>query len=99
MNLKLQKNMFFNATYNYGTAGGESRYVWGIKELDFSKRLKDQIMGDESESAFNFNLTSLNKVGFDDVSVDYSLEMHEFIETHMGGHPEAEALLAKVRGE
>lgn len=26
-------------------------------------------------------------------------EMYEFIETHMGGHPEAEALLAKARGE
>ena len=28
-----------------------------------------------------------------------SPEMYEFIETHMGGHPEAEALLAKARGE
>lgn len=26
-------------------------------------------------------------------------EMYEFIETHMGGYPEAEALLAKARGE
>ncbi|MBX2849952.1 MAG: hypothetical protein KTR16_16625 [Acidiferrobacterales bacterium] len=26
-------------------------------------------------------------------------KMYEFIETHMGGHPEAEALLAKARGE
>jgi hypothetical protein len=25
--------------------------------------------------------------------------MYEFIETHMGGHPEAEELLAKARGE
>ena len=28
-----------------------------------------------------------------------SPELYEFIETHMGGHPEAEALLAKARGE
>ncbi|AUR92548.1 hypothetical protein NVP1173O_72 [Vibrio phage 1.173.O._10N.261.55.A11] len=26
-------------------------------------------------------------------------EMYEFIETHMGGHPEAEEILAKARGE
>lgn len=26
-------------------------------------------------------------------------EMYEFIETYMGGHPEAEKLLAKARGE
>ncbi|MBX2848943.1 MAG: hypothetical protein KTR16_11525 [Acidiferrobacterales bacterium] len=26
-------------------------------------------------------------------------EMYEFIETHMGGYPEAEDLLAKARGE
>ncbi|AUS01559.1 hypothetical protein NVP1286O_68 [Vibrio phage 1.286.O._10N.286.55.C4] len=26
-------------------------------------------------------------------------EMYEFIETYMGGHPEAEEILAKARGE
>ncbi|AUR97688.1 hypothetical protein NVP1243O_65 [Vibrio phage 1.243.O._10N.261.54.B5] len=28
-----------------------------------------------------------------------SPEMYEFIETYMGGHPEAEEILAKARGE
>lgn len=31
--------------------------------------------------------------------IEASPDMYEFIETYMGGHPEAEQVLAKARGE
>ena len=56
----------------------------------------------ESDVAFDGSAYINKLTGEQDANANLiatSPELYEFIETHMGGHPEAEALLAKARGE
>ena len=67
----MKDTFFFNASFNYKSETGASKYVWGIKDFDLSIPIKDQVFtyldNDDcdrikSEDAFNFNLTSFNQI-------------------------------------
>ncbi len=57
---------FFNATFNIGQPDGPSKFVWGIKDLDFSQPIDKQILAETKfadAEIFNFNITALNEIG------------------------------------
>lgn len=57
----LCKNVFYNYLYNHLSPTGAQKFAWGVKELDFSTNLKDQLC-DSPDEVFNFNITSLNVI-------------------------------------
>lgn len=57
---KVIQSMFYNANYNLGYPDGQSKFIWGVQKIDFSKDIQKQLVGDQE--VFNFNLTSLNPI-------------------------------------
>lgn len=57
---KVIQSMFYNANYNLGYPDGQSKFIWGVQEIDFSKDIQKQLLG--AQEVFNFNLTSLNPI-------------------------------------
>jgi len=57
---KVIQSMFYNANYNLGYPDGQSKFIWGVQQIDFSKDIQKQLVGDLE--VFNFNLTSLNPI-------------------------------------
>ena len=58
--------MFYNANFNYGDPMGQSKYLWGIKQIDLKKKIKEQVFTGHDTfdlgKVFNFNLTAFNEV-------------------------------------
>ena len=59
-------NIFYNASFNYGSSDGQSKFTWGIGSFDLNKCLISQVIERvedvEIDKVFNFNLTSFNKI-------------------------------------
>ena len=57
-------NMFYNASFNLGSDHGQSKFMWGVKELNLKEPLMEQIVGDSypHDMVFNFQMNALNKV-------------------------------------
>ncbi|WP_440056142.1 hypothetical protein ACSLBF_08325 [Pseudoalteromonas sp. T1lg65] len=69
----IARNVFYHATFNYGGATSQSKFVWGVKNFDMSKGLKEQILDNVGEFdvdlIFNFQITAFNNISIEDTDL------------------------------
>ncbi len=74
----ISKNTFYNATFNHLTPGGQSKFMWGFKDFDLTKDIKEQIIksdgGFNLKDVYNFQLTAFNNVTIDTVTTNDNKE-------------------------